>query len=116
MTIPTTALHDTATASLGQHTPKPTAVSEGLTEATLQVWAEGKIDTGLWECGVGSFTAERIGYTEICTVISGRVTLDVEGAESVTFGPGDIMVMPSGWKGTWHVHEPLRKHYTTVDD
>lgn len=116
MTILTYAAHDTAAIQLPPHAPKPTATTEGLTESGASVWAAGGIDTGLWECNVGSFTAKREGYTEICTILSGRVTLEVAGQEDEEFGPGDIMVMPSGWEGTWHVTEPLRKHYTTIQD
>ena len=114
--IKTFAAHGTAAADLGAHAPKPTAVTEGLTEAATTTWSEGGITTGLWECTAGTFTAERAGYTEICTILSGRVTIQVEGEEPEEFGPGDVMVMPSGWKGVWVVHEPLRKHFTTIDD
>lgn len=115
-TILTHAVHNTAAAQLSAHAPKPTATTPGLTEAAAESWTNGPIKTGLWECNEGSFTATREGYTEICTILSGRVTLEVEGAENEDFGPGDIMVMPSGWAGTWHVTEPLRKHYTTIQD
>lgn len=114
--IPTFGLNNTLAADMGAHAPKPTAVTEGLTEASLPVWSEGKISTGLWECTAGTFTAVREGYTEICTVLSGSVTLEVEGEESRTFGVGDIIVMPSGWKGTWVVHEAMRKHFTIIND
>lgn len=118
-TIHTFAAHDTAAADLGAHAAKPTATTAGMTEAAMSVWSGGsndRIDTGLWECTPGVFPATREGYTEICTILSGRVTLEVAGAEPEEFGPGDVMVMPSGWTGTWHVHEPLRKHYTTIQD
>lgn len=115
-TIRTRAAHDTAHADLGPHTAKPTATTGGLTEASATIWSEGRIETGLWECTLGDFTAERNGYSEICTILSGRVTVEVAGEEPEAFGPGDVMVMPSGWKGVWRVHEPLRKHYTTIDD
>lgn len=118
-TIPTIAAHDTAAADLGEHAPKPTATTDGLTEAAVTVWEGGTgngINTGLWECTAGDFTATRDGYTEICTILSGRVTVEVAGEAPKEFGPGDIMVMPSGWAGTWRVHEPLRKHYTTIQD
>lgn len=117
--IRTHSIHRTTEADLGPHEPKPTSIEGGQTEAALSVWSGGtggRIDTGLWECTPGVFTAERNGYTEICTIIFGRVTLEVEGAEPEEFGPGDVMVMPSGWKGVWRVHEPLRKHYTTIED
>lgn len=119
ITIHTLSSHNTADADLGAHAAKATSIEGNQTEAAVSVWVGGtgdKIDTGLWECTAGVFTAERIGYTEICTILSGRVTLEVEGAEPEEFGPGDIMVMPSGWKGVWRVHEPLRKHYTTIND
>ena len=115
-TIRPHAAHDTAAADLGPHAPKPTSIDGAQTEAALSVWATDRIDTGLWECTPGVFTAERVGYSEICTILSGRVTIEVEGAAPEDFGPGDVMVMPSGWRGTWRVHEPLRKHYTTIND
>ena len=114
--ILTHAVHDTANADLGAHQPKPTAVTEGLTEASATAYQAGRIATGLWECTPGTFTARRDGYTEICTILSGRVTIEVEGQDPEEFGPGDVMVMPSGWEGSWVVHEPLRKHFTTIDD
>lgn len=112
----THSLHDTDTLHLGPHAPKPTALTPGLTEATLSAWGNGRIETGLWECTRGDFTAERSGYTEICTILSGRVEVQAGDDEPIEFGPGDVMVMPSGWKGTWRVREPLRKAYTTIQD
>jgi hypothetical protein len=115
-TQPTTFLRAANEAEIGEHTPKPTAVTPGLTEASREIWADAKIDTGIWECTTGDFSAERNGYTEICTILSGSVTLEVEGQAPEHFGPGDIFVTPSGWKGLWRVHEPLRKHYTIITD
>lgn len=114
--ILTHAVHGTQSTDLGEHGAKPTALTDGLTEAASSVWTDGRIDTGLWECTPGVFTAERNGYTEICTILSGRVIIEVEGQSPEEFGPGDVMVMPSGWEGVWRVLEPLRKHYTTVAD
>lgn len=116
MSVPTFSAHRTTEGTLGDHAPKPTALTEGLTEASASVWSDERIDSGLWECTAGSFTAERNGYTEVCTILTGRVTLEVDGQEPVEFGPGDIMVTPSGWKGVWRVHEPLRKHYIIIKD
>lgn len=108
--------HHTDTVDLGPHLAKPTAITEGQTEASIDVWVDERITTGLWECTTGSFTGIRDGYTEICTILSGRVTVESEGMKSEEYGPGDILVMPSGWAGTWHVHEPVRKHFTTIKD
>jgi len=40
----------------------------------------------------------------------------VEGRPAVELAAGDTLVMPSGWRGTWDVREPLRKLYVIVDD
>lgn len=112
----TYGLTNTSTADLGPHTPKPTALTPGLTEAAMEIWEQGKISTGLWECGVGEFSAVREGYTEICTILAGQVEIAATGEEWVSYGPGDIVVMPSGWQGVWRVLEPVRKHYTIITD
>lgn len=112
----TIAAHGTAAADLGAHAPKPTALTPGQTEASATVWSGDSVETGLWECTPGAFTARRDGYTEICTILSGRVTIEVENRLPEEFGPGDVMVMPSGWTGVWRVHEPLRKHFTIIED
>lgn len=114
--IRTYSIHDALEAAIGPHTPKPTSLTDGQTEAVRSLWEQGRVDTGIWECTPGTFTAERDGHTEICTILSGSVTLEVEGEEPEHLKAGDVFVMPSGWKGVWHVHEPLRKHYTTIDD
>lgn len=112
----TRALLNPGAADLGSHSPKPTATTPGLTEATLEIWSNGKTTTGLWEATAGTFTATRVGYSEICLFISGTTTVTADGEEPITYGPGDIMVMPSGWAGVWEVHEPLRKHFTIIND
>lgn len=114
--IDTTAAHRTGELELGPHAPKPTATTPGVTEASLDIWSDGRVDTGIWECTPGEFRARRDGYTEICTILSGRVTLQADGGEPIEFGPGDVLVTPSGWVGTWRVHETVRKHYTIIPD
>ena len=34
-----------------------------------------------------------------------------DGKESVTFGPGDMVVFPEGLECVWNVKEAIRKHY-----
>ena len=114
--IDTTAAHRTSELELGPHLPKPTATTPGVTEASRDIWSDGRVDTGIWECTPGEFRATREGYTEICTILSGRVTLQADGGEPIEFCPGDVLVTPSGWAGTWRVHEVVRKHYTIIPD
>lgn len=116
MMIPTSSAHDTAHLDLGTKFEKPNATVAGTADASLTVWENNRIETGFWECTPGAFTAARDGYTEICTILSGSVTLEVAGSEPELFGPGDLMVTPSGWEGTWIVHELLRKQYVIIHD
>ncbi|MGX5697392.1 cupin domain-containing protein [Agromyces soli] len=103
-------------ADLGEPAPKPTATTPGVVEATSPLWSAGGTEVGFWECSPGSFTARRDGYTEICQILAGSVTVETSGGRRQTLGAGDTLVMPSGWAGVWHVHETLRKTYVTIDD
>jgi uncharacterized cupin superfamily protein len=101
---------------LGTFSPKPTTTTDGQLERSGKVWGDGNHETGVWEATVGSFTAVRDGYTEICYIMSGSVTVQADGEDAQKLSPGDILVMPSGWRGTWHVHEPIVKHFTIITD
>lgn len=99
--------------------PKPTATTEGLVEGSAELWEgmkgqPGIVETGIWEATPGTFTATRVGYHEICYLVSGRVSLIEDGAEAVEFQAGDLFVTPEGWRGTWVVHETVRKVYVVV--
>jgi len=51
-------------------------------------------------------------YTEkeTCLVVEGKVTI-TDDKDSVSFGPGDLVVFPKDLECTWHVTEPVTKHY-----
>ena len=105
------------TRSLGEAVPRPTTTTPGQLESNATAWtaADGAVTTGVWEATPGSFTAIRDGYHEICQVLSGRATVVSESGDSIEVGAGDLFVMPTGWRGVWHVHETIRKTYVTVD-
>ncbi len=77
--------------------------------------AGGNVTAGVWECAPCLETIERYGVDELCTVLSGSVTVTAEGGEAQTFGPGDSFVMPQDFKGTWHITETLRKFWMIVE-
>lgn len=106
-----------AQAPLDLPQPKPTAITGDPVEASTTVWEspDGRTSVGVWECSTGSFTARRDGFTEICQLLTGSVTIDTDGGDSVTLHAGDTLVMPEGWSGVWHVHEPVRKTYVIVN-
>lgn len=56
--------------------------------------------TSLWE-----FTTRG----EFIYVIFGLMTVMEDGGDPLTLKPGDAANFPLGWKGTWTVHETIRK-------
>ncbi|MDF3337324.1 cupin domain-containing protein [Mycolicibacterium septicum] len=101
------------TVEMPEPQPKPTSVS-GQLESSLELWGDLVTDTGVWECDPGEFTADRSGATEVCHIISGSGTVVGEDGTSADIGPGTLLVLPRGWRGTWFVKEAIRKTYVMV--
>ncbi len=70
----------------------------------------------IWTCQPSSFDWEYT-QTETCLILEGRVTITDQpaGADSVSFGPGDLVIFPVGLKCVWNVAEAVRKHYSFSD-
>jgi uncharacterized cupin superfamily protein len=47
---------------------------------------------------------------ETCLILEGEVTVEAAD-QTVTFGPGDLVIFPQGLDCTWKVKQPVRKHY-----
>ncbi|MFZ2146420.1 MAG: cupin domain-containing protein [Sedimentisphaerales bacterium] len=62
-----------------------------------------------WKCEPSTFDW---AYTEkeTCLLLEGKVTV-TDGKNSVSFGPGDLVVFPEDLECTWNVHEAVKKHY-----
>ncbi|MGW3497102.1 cupin domain-containing protein [Streptomyces sp. NPDC001020] len=105
-------LADAASADLPPATPKPTSTT-GQQETTRILWQspDRVVEVGVWECDAGHFTAVRDGYDEVCQVLTGSATVHTDGGEAVELRPGSTLTMPAGWRGTWQIHETLRKVY-----
>ena len=51
---------------------------------------------------------------ETCLILEGDVTVEAPG-QTVSFGPGDLVVFPKGLSCTWKVKQRVRKHYKFGD-
>lgn len=102
-----------AAIDLGAPSPKPTSIAGNQLEAAKTLWTspDGKAEAGVWECTPGRFTANRETNSEICHIVHGRVTLHDGDGRSRDVGPGEMLVLPIGWKGEWTIHETTRKLY-----
>ena len=63
----------------------------------------------IWKCEPSTFDW---AYTqkETCLLIEGQVTV-TDANDSVSFGPGDLVIFPDDLECTWNVHEAVIKHY-----
>ena len=63
----------------------------------------------VWSCEASSFDWS---YTEkeTCLIIEGEVTVSYAN-DSVSFGPGDMVVFPEDLECTWNVTKAVKKHY-----
>jgi len=63
----------------------------------------------IWKCEPSTFDW---AYTEkeTCLLLEGKVTVS-DGEDSVSFGPGDLVIFPNGLECTWQITEAVTKHY-----
>jgi len=98
---------------LGPAKPKPSSITGDQVEASRVLWQsdDGLTKIGVWECSPGRFSASRDTNSEICHIISGRVSLRSPNGNVSEVGPGEMLVLPLGWRGEWVIHEKTRKLY-----
>lgn len=71
---------------------------------------EGMLLTGVFT-GQPSRFPYVFGGDETFHVLEGRVTITVEGGESVEVSSGDIVSFAKGTVAEWHIHEPAKKFF-----
>lgn len=65
----------------------------------------------IWSCQESVFDWDYT-QTETCLILQGKVTVkDRQGDDSISFGPGDLVVFPLDLKCIWQIEEPVKKHY-----
>ena len=62
-----------------------------------------------WECEASTFPWH-YDERETCYLLAGQVTVEAPD-ETVSFGAGDLVVLPKGLDCTWTVSQAVRKHY-----
>jgi len=109
--VPTHLLADAATAELGDWGRLQEATEERMDAREFALWAgEGGAEVGVWECTPGPSRWVQ-DQDEFAYIISGSVTVTADGGGPARLGPGDVLLVPKGWTGTWDIHETLRKAY-----
>ncbi|MEM7259829.1 MAG: cupin domain-containing protein [Pseudomonadota bacterium] len=67
--------------------------------------------SGVWECAPCREQIKAYPVDEMMTVISGCVTVTVNGEPPQTFVTGDTFFIEKGTACTWEITETLRKFY-----
>ena len=113
--IDTTVLSAAATAELEDWGPLEEATSQDTPMQThgLTMWTgpeDSGQSTGIWQCTAGpSYWVQE--ENEFIYILSGSLTVTPDGGKPATFGAGDSAMFPRGWRGTWDLHETVRKVY-----
>jgi uncharacterized cupin superfamily protein len=113
--IDTTVLSAAATAELEDWglLEEATSADTPMQVHGLTMWTgpEGSgQETGIWQCTAGpSYWVQE--ENEFIYILSGSLTVTPDGGKPATFGAGDSAMFPRGWRGTWDLHETVRKVY-----
>lgn len=84
-------------------------------DPSMRTWvqhtsADGTMMAGTWESDVGTWHATYTEY-EYVHLLQGRIVITEDGGEPVTVRAGDAFAVEAGFRGTWRVEEPVRKHW-----
>ena len=95
--------------------PPGVAPLSGRPEAfALELYDDGHVQSGIWECTPGSFPSRRDGCCELMHFVAGEATItDADGTRREV-KPGAVIFVPDGWQGIWDIRETVRKTYTVV--
>jgi uncharacterized protein len=70
---------------------------------------------GIWECDVGRWRIQMDPTEhEYMVVLAGRCRLHATDGTFTECGPGEALVIPAGFAGSFEVLETLRKHFVIV--
>lgn len=92
-------------------------VSANWSEAEYRCYeaAGAKVTVGYWTGEAGRIALDPWPYTEVCSIVSGRVALRDRQGRELVFGAGDGFVVPKGWAGIWITLEPSSKFFVMID-
>ena len=109
--IPATPfLTQASEAELEDWGPLPEATGEPMQTSGITMWSDGPKEAGVWQCTPGP-SRWKLETNEFVYLLAGRMTVTPDDGEPQEIGPGDTVVFPIGWTGTWQIHETVRKLY-----
>jgi uncharacterized cupin superfamily protein len=71
--------------------------------------SDGKLEVGLYRLSRVTLKISNWPVDEFMYFLEGQVEITDEEGSSNIYGPGDTIVMPKGFSGTWRQLSPIRK-------
>jgi len=70
---------------------------------------DGKLEVGLYRLSQVTLRISNWPVDEFMYFLEGQVEITDEEGTSRVYGPGDALVMPKGFSGTWKQFSPIKK-------
>lgn len=83
---------------------------------TFAALTEGRIESGLWTSGIGTWDETDYPVDEVMVITGGHLRLTETDGTVHDLVEGHMFFLPKGWSGRWEVKEPLTKIYVVIDD
>jgi hypothetical protein len=93
---------------------RATATAGDPEESVRELYKDGTVQIGLWECTPGRFGTVKDGVSESSHILSGAAVLRGEDGVETAVEAGDVVTTPDGWRGTWTITETMRKLYVVT--
>lgn len=93
---------------------EPSWILAGAPEARGKILVQSAdqcLSSGLWECTAGEFRWT-FAWDEFVYILEGEVSIQEEGGQTHTLGPGDIAHFPLGLVTRWTVPRHVKKAFT----
>jgi uncharacterized cupin superfamily protein len=87
----------------------PGATAGAPEQSSRTVFDDGRVRVGVWECTPGCFETAKAGIGEQQVVLAGDATVRGADGTVVELGPGETLITPDGWRGSWEIRETVRK-------
>ena len=92
--------------------PRANATAGEPVESEFELFNDGRVEVGVWECTPGEFSSIKDGLTEEMLFLCGDATIIGDDGTEYEIAPGVLIVTPDGWKGRWDIRQTVRKVYT----
>jgi hypothetical protein len=106
--VNTDILANAADAELEDWGPLDEVTEHPMTTHGAELWVDGEASAGIWQCAPGP-SRWKLETNEVIYLVAGRMTVTPDDGEPAEVGVGDMAVFPTGWTGTWDIHETVRK-------